>query len=132
MQKWRWLLFIAGVLLLFITKQFVSKEPTGQVAMTWYFSLMGLGSSMMLPLAASWKSCDNMFGKAIRHISIISYSMYLVNLGLVAMVLEKHFMPQNPLQSVTIYILFWVIVITASTLLYRHFEKPMTDLRDRL
>lgn len=132
MQKWRWPLFMAGILLFFMTRQFVSKDPTGQLAMTWYFSALGLGSSLMLPLVASWRSCDNMFGMAIRHISIISYSMYLVNLGLVAMVIEKHFMPQNPLQSVTIYIAFWVIVITTSTLMYKHFEKPMTDLRDRL
>jgi peptidoglycan/LPS O-acetylase OafA/YrhL len=130
-QKWRWPLFITGVLVFILTKRFISMDPTGFDAMTWHFSSMGLGSSMMLPLAASWKSCRNLFGKAIRHISLISYSMYLINLGLVAMVLEKHFMPQNPLQSITIYISYWVIVVTASTLLYKHFEKPMTDLRDR-
>ncbi|MFM7824256.1 MAG: acyltransferase family protein [Bacteroidota bacterium] len=130
-QKWRWPFFLIGVLIFILTKQVISEDPTGFDAMTWHFSAMGLGASLMLPLAASWKACDNLFGKAITHLSVISYSMYLLNLGLVAMVLEKHFMPQNPLQSVTIYISFWVIVITASTLLYRHFEKPMTDLRDR-
>jgi peptidoglycan/LPS O-acetylase OafA/YrhL len=119
-------------MLFVMTKHFVSKDPTGQDAMTWYFSIMGLSSSFMLPLAASWKSCNNFWGKSIQHLSIISYSMYLINLGLVAMVIEKHFMPQNPLQSITIYITFWVIVVTASTLLYKHFEKPMTDLRDRI
>jgi len=132
MQKWRWPLFITGIMLFVMTKQLVSKDPTGQDAMTWYFSIMGLSSSFMLPLAASWKSCNNFLGKSIQHLSIISYSMYLINLGLVAMVIEKHFMPQNPLQSITIYIAFWVIVVTGSTLLYRHFEKPMTDLRDRV
>lgn len=131
MYKWRWVLFVSGVFLFTFTKQFISTDPTGQNAMTWYFSAMGIGSSLMLPLAASWKSFDNLFGKAVRHLSTISYSMYLINLGLVAMVLERHFMPQNPLQSITIYISFWVIIVTASTLLYKHFEKPMTDLRDR-
>lgn len=57
--------------------------------------------------------------------------MYLINLGLVAMVIEKHFMPVNAIQSVVIYITYWIIVVTGSTLLYKHFEKPMTDLRDR-
>jgi peptidoglycan/LPS O-acetylase OafA/YrhL len=99
--------------------------------MTWSFSVMGIGAALLLPMAASWKKCNQPWSKIVTFISKISYSMYLINLGLVAMVIEKHFMPETNIQSVVIFISFWMIVITASSLLYRYFEKPITDLRDR-
>jgi hypothetical protein len=30
------------------------------------------------------------------------------------------------------YGIYWLVVITASTLLYKYYEKPMTDLRDKM
>jgi peptidoglycan/LPS O-acetylase OafA/YrhL len=130
-QKIKWPLFILGVIILSTTKKYISEEPTGFDAMTWSFSVMGIGAALLLPMAASWKKCNQPWSKIVTFISKISYSMYLINLGLVAMVIEKHFMPETNIQSVVIFISFWMIVITASSLLYRYFEKPITDLRDR-
>lgn len=131
MNKYKWWFFSTGVLILFFTKSHLSDDSTGFDSMTWGFSAMGLGTSFLLPFAASWENCKWPGAKTITHVSLISYSMYLINLGLVAMVIEKHFMPVNAIQSVVIYITYWIIVVTGSTLLYKHFEKPMTDLRDR-
>lgn len=129
--KSKWLLASLGFVVFWASKEYIKSDPTGFHAMTWHFSTTGLGAAMLLPLFADWKSCSNPFGKAITHISLVSYSMYLINLGLVAQVLGHLHPPQNELQSIISYLGFWIIVIVGATLLYRFFEKPITDLRDR-
>lgn len=65
------------------------------------------------------------------HLSKISYSMYLINLGLVAEVI-LHLV--NPVENSACYFwygIYWLVVLVASTLMYRYFEKPMTDLREK-
>ena len=65
------------------------------------------------------------------HISLISYSMYLLILGIIADVIQKHFRPVTPAGGIIMYLVFWTAVIGFSTLLYKYFEKPVMDLRDR-
>ena len=72
-------------------------------------------------------------------ISIISYSMYLLNLAPVI----HHMIPLTnrllgykglPVEDVFIhnYVLYWVYTILGSYLLYHFYEKRMTDLRERI
>ena len=129
--KMAWPLFIAGVLIIHFSMDFAKLNPVGFHAKTWYFSVVGLGAAMLLPLADRIKTCNNLFGKAIEHISLISYSMYLINLGLVAQVIENNFWPAEGQQALYLYLTYWAVVLVASTLLYKYFEKPMTDLRDK-
>ncbi|MBK7389871.1 MAG: hypothetical protein IPI23_12630 [Bacteroidetes bacterium] len=65
------------------------------------------------------------------HISLISYSMYLINLALVAEVIRDNFPPADATSAWIAFGVYWVAVIGFSTLLYKYFEKPFTDLRDR-
>jgi peptidoglycan/LPS O-acetylase OafA/YrhL len=130
-RKLAWPLFMAGVILVHFSMDFAKLNPVGFHAKTWYFSVVGLGTAMMLPLADRIKTCNNYFGKAIEHISLISYSMYLINLALVAQVIEANFWPADGYQALLLYTIYWTVVILASTVLYRYFEKPMTDLRDK-
>lgn len=122
--------FIIGLILIFTILQVIKIDPVGFYAKTIYFSAIGFSAAMLLPYADSVKSFKFPFGKAITHISIISYSMYLVNLGLVAQVIENNFMPETKSAAAITYILYWTIVVVLSTLLYKFFEKPMMDLRD--
>lgn len=127
----KWLLAATGALLFFGFKELIQADPTGLHAMTWHFSASGLGVALMLPIFVEWRSCSNVFGKIITHLSLISYSMYLINLGLVAQTIGHLTPPQNEIQSILYYLGFWLIVIGCSTLLYRYFEKPITELRDK-
>jgi len=95
------------------------------------FTLSPLAAMLLLPAAYSIKVNENKITKAIRHISKISYSMYLINLGLIATVIRDNFAPQNETDSLLKYVLFWILVIGFSTLLYEYFEKPMLKLRDK-
>ncbi|WP_185151762.1 acyltransferase family protein [Chryseobacterium sp. SN22] len=59
--------------------------------------------------------------------SLISYSMYLLNLTVISILI---------LQPLTLniwikFILFWVATITASILMYKYVEQPFMRLRDR-
>lgn len=124
-------LLVAGVALMYAVMHFARLDPVGFHAKTFYFSAIGLGAAMLLPFADNMKQNQTKVGKAITHISLISYSMYLINLSVVAQVIEVNFMPQNKIDSVVTYILYWTVVVVLSTLLYKYFEKPVMDLRDR-
>ena len=65
------------------------------------------------------------------HISLISYSMYLLNLAVISEVLYTNFPPRGIHTAWAEYCLYWSLVIILSTLLYKYFEKPVMDLRDR-
>jgi peptidoglycan/LPS O-acetylase OafA/YrhL len=129
--KHRNAMFIAGIAvtilrinLVFPFDHFFSK--------TIAFNLTSIGAMLLLPKADSIKSFKyQVIGKSITYISIISYSLYLVNLGLVEQVITYNFPPQNPREQVCLYIIFWVATFVISALIYKFYEKPMMDLRDK-
>ena len=92
---------------------------------------MGAAAAMLLPLAEKTKHFRTGFGKIITHISLVSYSMYLINLCLVADVIRKNFESQVEHYPLLMYAFFWIAVIGISTLLYKFFEKPVMDLREK-
>lgn len=124
-------LFVLGILLMYSVMAFAKLDPQGFHAKTWYFSAVGLGAAMMLPLADRVKTCNNAFGRAVTHISLISYSMYLLNLSVVAQVIQANFWPLEGWRALLMYLFYWTVVIVLSTLLYRYYEKPVMDLRER-
>jgi peptidoglycan/LPS O-acetylase OafA/YrhL len=95
------------------------------------FTITPISAALLLPFAQSIQSARGIFAKAITHISKISYSMYLINLGLMIQVLNSNFAPQIALHGILFYISFWIALLVASTLLYMFFEKPMMNLRDK-
>lgn len=104
---------------------------------TVYFLLIGLSMTLLLPYMDGWQTAGSWLEKsgvarAITHISLISYSMYLLNLTPI-MVLGIEQIPTTSLMTGWLKIgLFWVLVVTLSTLLFKYFEKPATELRDKL
>lgn len=94
-------------------------------------SLSPLEAMLFLPLAETIRYSFGFIGKIITHISKISYSMYLINLGLVAEVIQVNFPPNTPQQGLFTFFAFVAIVIVFSSLLYKFYEKPIMDLRDR-
>jgi len=122
--------FIAGLAIIFITL-YISADPESFFKKTFYFSFISIGAMLLLPLAESIKDFNSSFGKAITHISLISYSMYLVNLGIVVAFINKNFPVQSPRDGSIKYMLYWFVVIVLSTLIYRFFEKPVMYLREK-
>lgn len=104
---------------------------------TLYFPVIGLSMALLMPYMDGWRAATGImarFGiaRAITHISLISYSMYLLNLTPIMMT----FVDRIPTTSLTVgwlkVGLFWGLVLILSTLLFKFFEKPVTELRERL
>ena len=104
---------------------------------TVYFPFIGLSMALLMPYMDGWQTATgiwNRFGiaRAITHISLISYSMYLLNLTPIMLT----FIDRIPTTSLTVgwlkVGLFWGVVLVLSTLLFKYFEKPVTELRERL
>ena len=129
-EKYRVHSFVIGVIFIFIISNF-DKEPNSFFAKTFYFNCISIGAMLLLPFADSIKNYRGIIGKAISHISLISYSMYLINLGLVVQVISKNFPVINPINGFVKYTMYWLIVVICSTLLYSFFEKPIMNLRDK-
>ena len=128
--KYKNSLFILG-LLLFYTYLYIDKQDflmAGRICNNWIVSFCIL---LLFPKADSIKQGKTRFSKWITHLSLVSYSMYLINFGIVCQVITTNFMPLTPTSSIITYILYLIIVIGLSTLIYKYYEKPMMDLRDR-
>lgn len=122
--------FLLGISIILIS-QYLPWEVNGFFAKTFYFNCTTIGAMLLLPLADSWKRFRGWGGRVVTHISLISYSMYLVNLGVVSEVIKKQFPIANPMDGALKYMIYWVVVIVLSSYLYYIFEQPIMDLRDR-
>ena len=104
---------------------------------TLYFLITGVNMALLLPFMDGWRTAKGgwaRFGisQFITHISLISYSMYLLNLTPIMLNLIER-IPTTSLMIGWVKVsLFWGLVLVLSTLLFKFFEKPVTELRDRL
>jgi len=99
-----------------------------------YFTVVGSGLLLLLPAIENAHTNNRVFINIITFLSLISYSIYLLNRTLI---LKYIFSPFSPyfmgswLTTLIFYILFYFVTIAISTLFYKWIEKPITDLRDR-
>lgn len=126
------IMFIVGLIIIYINP-YMPEGPNSIYAKTVSFSITSFGAALLLSKADSLKSFKyNAIGKSITFISIISYSMYLVHFALVAQVIKKNFPAETNTEHLFLYISYWVITIVISYLIYRFYEKPITDIRDKI
>lgn len=132
-QKWikaKWSAFALGALLMFFIIYY--RYPATTVyKQVFYFTLTPIAVMFVLPLFQTIKTAQDWLRKPIEYISKISYSMYLVNLALVAEVIRDNFAPQGGTDAIVKYSIYWVVVIVASSFIYRFYEKPIMNLRER-
>ncbi len=103
-----------------------------------FFNIESLISLAALPFLSSWRTTGRSSLDAVLiFVSIISYSMYLLNLSVVqfhAIPILHGLLKRGGLDISELwwlnYGLFWFLTIAGSYLLYRFFEHPMTKLRD--
>lgn len=129
-QKYKKHFFIIGmIILLFVI--YKDKSGWGNFEKIYSPPILNFGILLLLPLSDSIKTSNRYFMRIVTHVSVISYSMYLVNLAIVAEVIRDNFMPVGYFQSIVMYIIYWLVVIVLSTAIYKYYEKPLMDLRDR-
>lgn len=105
-----------------------------------YFNIESITTFCFLPFLSSYKSTKvKLLDSFFIFISIISYSMYLLNFTPI----QKYLLPSInillgrknlPIEQIYVsnYIMYWFFTIVGSYLLYRIYESPMTKLRDKI
>jgi len=123
--------FLIGLafLSLLITYFFLNilSENPSFFSKTFFFNAVGMSIAFLFPVINGIKRFKmNSVARFITHISLISYSVYLIHAYVISFI--DKFFPISESFKVPIML---VLIFSASTLQYRLFEKPMTSLRDR-
>lgn len=100
------------------------------------FSLNSIATLLVLPFLSNYKSGKGLTYKILTYISLISYSMYLLNLSIIqGWIISKiswdSFIENKYILTSSKYISYWLLVVSLSILNYKYFEIPITSLRNR-
>jgi peptidoglycan/LPS O-acetylase OafA/YrhL len=126
-------LLIAGGIITFISVIIFSKSIMTSMESyfnkTSFFTMTSVGLSLMLPGLSRLRPPSGWFRYMITHLSIVSYSAYLLHLSFVIPFLARPlFINHLPLYMV--YILYLILSVILSTFIYKYFEKPVTAIRN--
>lgn len=132
--KYKNQLMVVG-LLLFLFCTYCYRDVNLVYFNVFYFSIISIAVLFTLPFLSDLKIKQTVFYKPVTYVSLISYSMYLLNLNIIQIwIINKiqwdNFFENEYLISFFKYSLYWVLVILLSILLYKYFEMPMMKLRD--
>lgn len=120
--------FILGCLIILIIHNVESQYQPFQYLLS--FTLSSVGIMITLPFLNSIKKIKfKSLQKVIIHLSLISYSMYLINFSLVIFWILPLFKIEADIIN---FFLFWGITITISTILYKRLELPFLTFRDKI
>ena len=99
---------------------------------TFYFNVVSFAIAFILPyLTKIRKGSDRFFVKAITHISLVSYSLYLTHVIVMFVIITlMNKISVDGLNGLK-FISCWFFCILGATVLYRVFELPMTNLREK-
>ncbi|NNT72041.1 acyltransferase [Flavobacterium sp. IMCC34852] len=137
-QKNKLLFFVIGMLLFFF--QFVGIgflgwliEVTPMLWNVFYLPLISVAVACFLPFLSEWKTEKSRFQIPVTFISLISYSIYLLHYSVILLLMKEYIIidDQNTIQLVAFLSSYILITIILSYFLYRFYEKPMMNLRDK-
>lgn len=135
--KYRIQFFILGIILHLLNKILIDFATIPIYENVFSYSVFATATLFLIPYLSSVKKGSGVVFKAITYTSLISYSMYLLNFSLIyywivkkidlTTALHHNYNLILPIK----FILFWFLTFLFSLLLYKYFELPMTNLRDR-
>ena len=130
--------FFIGLFILYYCKFYMGKSY-GSFAIIWSPSLISLAVFFALPFLSNLRKGLGKWTSWITFLSLISYSMYLVNLNVVIISIIKQSIHGNYSGKKNVpgdywvldYILFWILTIFISFILYKFIEVPFMKIRDK-
>ncbi|NND62793.1 MAG: acyltransferase [Flavobacteriaceae bacterium] len=98
-----------------------------------YLPMCSIFIAMSLPFLSRLKRVPNYLLKPITWVSLISYSMYLLHYSIILQLMRFYVSPTEISEPEKwLYTLSYLaLTFLLSHILYRFFEKPMMDIRDR-
>lgn len=131
----RFLLFVGGWIILYLVKRDNAVDFVVYDAV-WSHVIKASAVLIMLPFLSTFVLRPNLITRFITFISLISYSMYLVNWKVVLIMIMKNGIYQQFEGPWTVtthwamdYCLFWGITIALSYLIYKLIEVPFMHMR---
>ena len=136
--KWNFNLFLIGcfgifVLHILIFAFGIQAENYPLFFNVFYLPLNSISICFMVPFLVGVKLKKSFFLQWITLLSVISYSIYLLHYTVILHVMKVLF-PSENLKGFYLFgytFTYWLLVVLLSYLLYRFFEKPMTNLREK-
>jgi peptidoglycan/LPS O-acetylase OafA/YrhL len=98
-----------------------------------YLPFVSVAVACFLPFLSEWKEEKSLIQKPVTFISIISYSIYLLHYSVILQLMKYYFSIEmtNTLGLYVFTFVYILITFLLSYLLFRFYEKPMMDLRDK-
>lgn len=134
--KYKRIMFFLGALLfiivhLYIFKAGLTPNVTSLFFNIFYLPLVSISVALLFPIFSNWKNNTILVLKPFTTISILSYSMYLVNYSIVVLTLQYFINAELTIFNKTLLLVtFLLLTIILSYTLYTFFEKPILRLRD--
>jgi peptidoglycan/LPS O-acetylase OafA/YrhL len=126
--RYKWPFLIIGITVLVVFSN-LSYDNNVLLYKTAYLSFMAVAASFMLPVLSETKVIKvgaNYFTK----ISKWSYSLYLIHLPLLY-VMDNNLRVEDGTDALIFSAIYLVISFSLAALLYRFYEKPLMDRRDK-
>jgi peptidoglycan/LPS O-acetylase OafA/YrhL len=133
------LMLILGLVMFFSGKFVLPRmtDESGIYAHVFSFSLTSLATLCLLPYLSGLRKNDGVIFKTVTVMSLISYSMYLLNFSIIQMLIVRN-VPWKLLTNIpeiimgSAYFLYWILVFALSFFVYKYFESPVTALREKM
>lgn len=95
-----------------------------------YLPLVSITFALFLPTFSNWQIATNWFSKSISFLSLLSYSIYLLQYGIVLQVMKFCFnISTFSMMQLHIFTFFYLILIFfLSFILNKYFEKPILNI----
>ena len=99
---------------------------------TFNYDILSIGILLMFPLLSNLTTCLKWISLPITYVSNISYSLYLIHYSLIMIPLDnlKPYSSNNI--AIGVYVLYFILSFISATLVYKYFEKPITNMRDKI
>ncbi len=98
-----------------------------------YLPLLSIAVACFLPFLSEWKSSGLFWEKPIVWLSKISYSMYLLHYSVILLLMKQYlsYDAQNVFEVGVFILGYFTMTLVLSHLLYRFYELPLMNLRDK-
>ncbi|RED48430.1 acyltransferase family protein [Seonamhaeicola aphaedonensis] len=98
-----------------------------------YLQVIIISLAMLFPFFLNLKNVKKCINKMVLFVSTRSYAIYLINYSIVLLSVEKlmHTFTPSMFEKWLLVIIFMVITLVASNIIYVYFEKPILKYRDR-
>lgn len=128
-QRWRWPLFALGVAVLLWASGYRTVLHLPFLS-TWFFSLTAVAMALLLPAMSTWQG-RNVWRRPVVFISHVAYAWFLTHLPMRSLLLWV--VPGASYATTwAAYVVYWSVSLFVAIVVYRYYEKPFMDMRDRL